>query len=104
MTESGFVGFVTKNSTLRAPFVTRNGSGVPSAPDATPTYEIYSGDYSGVLASGNLAAVSGAATGVYSIAAATTDGGYAAGSTYGGVVKWAVSSTNYSQAFTFSVV
>ena len=97
------MGFVKKGDTLRAPFVTRNGSGVPTAPDAAPTFEIYKNDYSGVLASGTLASVSGAATGVYSLAQATTDSGFVVGSTYGGVVKWAVSSVNYYQAFTFSV-
>ncbi len=103
MTEAGFVGFVKKGDTLRAPFVMRNGSGVPSTPDSTPTFEIYKSDYSGVLASGSLASVTGAATGVYSLSQATTDSGFVAGTTYGGVVKWAVSSTNYYQAFTFSV-
>lgn len=98
-----FWGIIALGDTLYGPLVTRNGSLVPTAPTAAPTFTIYAADMSGSLQTGTSANLD-SLTGVYYITQAVTSGnGFAAGKIYTCVATYAISGTTYRQTHTFQV-
>lgn len=101
-----YVGQVAIGGTLPIAAICRNGSNVPSTPDATPSYKIYGpGDLSTALVTGNLSAsdqdsTTGYRTGSHAI---TNGNGFAVGEMCVIVIEYAISSTNYKDTQRFLV-
>ena len=103
----GFIGFVALDGTVYMGVVCKNGSGVPTSPDAAPSYRIYDEDRTSTLHTGTLSgsdtdSQTGFRTG--SQASITTANGYARGKTYYILIGYAISSTNYADELLFTVV
>ena len=95
---------MTLEDTLSFPFVTANTSDVPTAPDATPTYDVYEPNSSTKRLSAQSASTIGTITGVYRISKAIqAANGFSAGKLYSVVTMYALSSSNRRQTFTFMV-
>lgn len=103
-----FEGFVALATTTFNVFLqVKNSSGTPSTPDAAPSYRIYGPAGGTALLTGTFSAsdtdsqTGWRASGNIAI---TTANGFAAGSTYRVRKAWAVSSTNYVEDSSFTVV
>lgn len=85
--------------------ICRNGSWVPTAPDAAPTYSVYvNGDTTAIL-TGNMTGPIDSKTGYYQVSLTLSGGnGFAAGQTARVLVEYEISSTGYAEEFLFTVV
>ncbi len=82
---------------------TVDGSGVPVAADAAPTYDVLASDGSSVVA-GEVTTVVSGYTGLYLIRIQlATATGFASGLSYNLIAQWEVSSSARSDEFTFRV-
>ena len=103
-----FFGFVELEGSAYLWTLTVNGSGVPTAPDAAPTFSVYEGDQDSPQTNGSAVTMTGpvnSQTGFYrkSHSAVSADG-YERGKTYAVKINYAISSTNYSLLGYFTVV
>lgn len=101
-----FVGDFQLGETMWGLLQVRNGSDVPAAADAAPTYRIY-GD-TAVMTNGtgtSSAFDSGTVTGLYKVSHTISQGdGYERGKVYHVRLAWAVSSAARAEVLTFRVV
>lgn len=105
MRDLGFLGFVTLEDTMRLALQCRNGSHVNTAPDAAPTYSIYSTSDTAVLTGSLGAADADSNTGFRTgNAAITAANGFASGGRYIIRFFYEISTTDYSAVGTFSVL
>lgn len=101
----GFLGYVTLEDTLRLALQCVNGSLVASAPDAAPTWSIYTTSdtavKTGSLGSSDADSKTGFRTGDAAITAAN---GFASGDRCIVRFAWAVSATSYAATAEFCVL
>jgi hypothetical protein len=101
-----FLGFVPLGNTLVGQCITTSTTNVPTNADSTPTVRTYGP--SGNVTAGNVNASTldqANVPGLYSFSIVASAGnGFAAGSLYTVVVKYAVSANNKSDTYTFIVV
>lgn len=92
-------------STILVPIVCRNGSDVPTTPDADPTYVVY--DSTGAAVSGQSGTVTlnpGSKTGFYLLSLTVSSGNnYASNSKYTALVEWQISSSARAAEYVFHV-
>lgn len=105
---SEFAGFVEAGNHIVLPVMTSATYRAVEAPDAAPSFDVYSVTSSGmtsVLASQTADAVSGV-TGLYSCDIDTGVAGLdaSAGETYCAIIEYDISSTTYTVHYTFQVV
>jgi hypothetical protein len=105
MNDIGYIGDVALSGTILIPVVCRNGSDVPTAPDAAPTYTVYGPDGSQVgTQTGSMTLTPGSKTGFRGVVlTASAANGYASGSTYTVHIDYDISSTNYAVIAAFAV-
>ena len=104
--DPGFAGFYSLADTVPIMVLCRNGSYVPTAPDAAPSFTVYDSSGSVVSAvTGSLGAAdhnskTGLRRGSF---VASAGNGFALGK-YTILVQYAISSTNYSVELFFAIV
>ena len=99
-----FVGQIDLESTLTFLILTTNTSSVPTASDATPTYEVYSSSFAApILTGGTTVAVSGKTGAYYPNLSVTAASGFAAGQIYHLVASWSISAAARQQVYEFLV-
>jgi hypothetical protein len=105
MNDIGFIGDVAIGGTILIPVVCRNGSDVPSAPDADPTYTVF--DAAGTQVgsqTGSMSLNPGSKTGFQGVVLTASEGnGYASGSLYTVHISYEISSTAYAVIAAFAV-
>ena len=101
-----FIGQVALDDTLPIWAICRNGSGVPTTPDGTPTFQVFRADdpsahiVEGTLNSSDQATLTGFRTGSQSITEAL---GFAQGDLFLVVISYEISSTTYLDTQRFIV-
>lgn len=98
--------FVQLDEVLPLGLICKNGSQVPTTPDAAPTYAIYGPVWEEALKTGSLGSsdkdsVTGFRTGTYTVSA---NDGFATGKCYTIVYEYELSSTEYKTTATFMVI
>lgn len=100
-----FVGFFDFDGTAYLRVVTRNGSLVPSAPGAAPTYKVYINNGTDEILAGSFTGPDDSETGFYQLSLTLSGAnGFAAGQTVFVLVEWTVSGTAYAEVQVFRVV
>lgn len=103
-----YFGLVALDAAIPLWVVVRNTSQVPTAPDSAPTFSVYEGGSDTPQTNGSAVSMTGpvnSETGLYRKSHdATAANGYESGKTYLVKFNYAISSTNYTQIGTFTVV
>ena len=105
MNDIGFINDVAIGGTILIPVVCRNGSDVPTTPDADPTYTVFDSDGTQVgTQTGSMTLNPGSKTGFQAVVlTASTGNGYSAGGSYTVHISYEISSTAYTAIAMFSV-
>lgn len=103
MDEMGFLGFATSGGTFIIDVVCRDGSLVPTTPDATPTYTVVDTDDS-ALDTGSLDAADVASKTGFRRATLSIDGSYEVGTMYTVLIEFEIAASAHTVKGTFLVI
>ena len=99
----GFIGFINAGGSLPLGLQCRGGSDVPTAPDAAPSYAVYSPSFGAALTTGSLGAADTDTKAGFRTGTLTIDGSFVAGTLYTIRFAWAISAVAKSAIGTFMV-
>jgi len=103
MNDIGWLGNATLEGTQAIAVWCRNGSDVVSAPDADPTYTIYSADWTQIQ-TGTMTLNPGSTTGFQAVTESVTAArGYAVGNKYFVKIEYAISAVSYGSIGVFGI-
>jgi hypothetical protein len=102
---TSFVGFFDFDGTAYLRVVTRNGSWVPSAPGAAPTYKVYVNNGTDEILAGSFTGPDDSETGFYQLSLTlSAANGFAAGQVVFVPIEWTVSAVAFCEVQVFRVV